>query len=40
MLNDPRNDFASAVRELDTTTASLMLSPGESYGEPVTQKLS
>src|ERR1700733_710505 len=40
ILNSPRNDFASAVRELDTTTASLMLSPGKSYGEPVTQKLS
>src|SRR5207237_6931153 len=24
ILNDPRNDFASAVRELATTTASLM----------------
>jgi len=23
-LNDPRNDFASAVRELVTTTASLI----------------
>src|SRR5947209_2334001 len=26
ILNDPRNDFASAVRELVTTTASLMVS--------------
>jgi hypothetical protein len=25
-LNDPRNDFASAVRELVTTTASLIYS--------------
>jgi len=27
ILKEPRNDFASAVRELFTTTASLMLSP-------------
>src|SRR6185295_11529779 len=30
MLNDPRNDFASGVRELATTTASLM--DGSSLG--------
>src|SRR5271156_1575094 len=39
-LKDPRNDFASAVRELATTTASLMLSPGESNNEPMNQKAS
>jgi hypothetical protein len=27
MLNEPRNDFASAVRELATTTASLINIP-------------
>jgi len=27
ILNEPRNDFASAVRELATTTASLIRSP-------------
>src|SRR5271170_7426179 len=36
-LKDPRNDFASAVRELATTTASLMLSPGQSNNEPLDQ---
>jgi len=34
MLNDPRNDFASAVRELATTTASRMSSPAKNQTLP------
>jgi hypothetical protein len=31
-LNDPRYDFASGVRELATTTASLMIVSSRMYG--------